>query len=84
MTDEQVNLFLADGKAGGLTTANITNWIGSIVSARGSDRVERLTREEISTGVVSDRPYSLSVCRARTSISPAWLPPPLRGPLRTS
>lgn len=63
MTDKQVELFLAGSTAGGLTTANIKSWTGSIVSARGSDRAERHTRDEIAnTGVASNRPCSLIMC----------------------
>lgn len=52
MTGKQVKLFLADGTPGGLTTAEITNWTGSIVSARRSDLAELLAREEAErTGV---------------------------------
>lgn len=46
MNGKQVKLFLADGTPGGLTTAEITNWTGSIVSARRSDLAELLRREE--------------------------------------
>ena len=52
MSGKQVKLFLADGTPGGLTTAEITNWTGSIVSARRSDLAELLSREEAErTGV---------------------------------
>ncbi|MEX0159798.1 MULTISPECIES: GIY-YIG nuclease family protein [unclassified Microbacterium] len=52
MTGKQVKLFLADGTPGGLTTAEITNWTGSIVSARRSDLAELVAREEAErTGV---------------------------------
>lgn len=39
MTGKQVKVFLADGTPRGLTTAEITNWRGSIVSARRSERL---------------------------------------------
>lgn len=52
MIGKQVKLFLADGTPGGLMTAEITNWTGSIVSARRSDLAELLGREEAErTGV---------------------------------
>jgi hypothetical protein len=46
MTGKQVKLFLVDGTPGGLTTTEITNWTGSIVSARRPDLAELLAREE--------------------------------------
>ncbi|MBK7821081.1 MAG: GIY-YIG nuclease family protein [Tessaracoccus sp.] len=52
MNGKQVKLFLVDGSPGGLTTAEITNWTGSVVSARRSDLAELLRREEAErTGV---------------------------------
>ena len=52
MNGKQVKLFLVDGSPGGLTTAEITNWTGSVVSARRSDLAELLRREEVErTGV---------------------------------
>ena len=52
MSGKQVKLFLVDGNPGGLTTAEITNWTGSVVSARRSDLAELLRREEAErTGV---------------------------------
>jgi hypothetical protein len=52
MNGKQVKLFLADGTPGGLTTAEITNWTGSVVAARRSDLAELLAREEAErTGV---------------------------------
>ncbi|HMR50824.1 MAG TPA: hypothetical protein PKE40_16385 [Arachnia sp.] len=46
MNGKQVKLFLVDGAPGGLTTAEITNWTGSVLSARRSDLAELLRREE--------------------------------------
>ncbi|RLP68025.1 GIY-YIG nuclease family protein [Mycetocola reblochoni] len=46
MNGKQVKLFLVDGTPGGLTTAEITNWTGSVLSARRSDLAELLRREE--------------------------------------
>lgn len=46
MNGKQVKLFLVDGTPGGLTTAEITNWTGSVISARRSDLAELLRREE--------------------------------------
>lgn len=52
MNGKQVKLFLVDGTPGGLTTAEITNWTGHVVSARRSDLADLLKREEAErTGV---------------------------------
>ena len=52
MSGKQIKLFLVDGTPGGLTTAEITNWTGSVVSARRSELAELLRREEAGrTGV---------------------------------
>jgi hypothetical protein len=49
---KQIKLFLVDGTPGGLTTAEITNWTGRVLSARRSDLAELLKREEMQrTGV---------------------------------
>jgi hypothetical protein len=48
----ECSLFLVDGTAGGLTTAEITNWTGHVLSARRSDLADLLRREEAQrTGV---------------------------------
>ncbi|KHL15699.1 uncharacterized protein DUF4357 [Mumia flava] len=46
MAGKQVRLFLADGTAGGLTTAEIINWTGKIVQAPRSDLGVVLRRDE--------------------------------------
>lgn len=46
MAGKQVKLFLVDGTPGGLTTAEITNWTGHVLTARRSDLGELLRREE--------------------------------------
>jgi hypothetical protein len=46
MSGKQIKLFLADGTPGGLTTAEITNWTGHVLSARRSDLADLLKREE--------------------------------------
>lgn len=46
MSGKQIKLFLIDGTPGGLTTAEITNWTGHVLSARRSDLADLLTREE--------------------------------------
>jgi hypothetical protein len=46
MTGKQIKLFLADGTPGGLTTAEITNWTGHVLSARRSDLADLLKRDE--------------------------------------
>ena len=52
MSGKQVKLFLVDGTPGGLTTAEITNWTGHVLSARRSDLADLLKREEVQrTGV---------------------------------
>ncbi|MCV7198652.1 GIY-YIG nuclease family protein [Mycobacterium angelicum] len=52
MTGKQVKLFLVDGAAGGLTTAEISNWTGKIVSAPRSKLAELVARPEAAkTGV---------------------------------
>lgn len=52
MNGKQVKLFLVDGTPGGLTTAEITNWTGHVLSARRSDLADLLRREEAQrTGV---------------------------------
>lgn len=52
MSGKQIKLFLVDGTPGGLTTAEITNWTGHVLSARRSDLAGMLGREEAQrTGV---------------------------------
>lgn len=52
MTGKQVRLFLVDGTPGGLTTAEITNWTGHVISGRRSDLADLLRRPEAArTGV---------------------------------
>lgn len=52
MSGKQIKLFLADGTPGGLTTAEITNWTGHVLSARRSDLADLLKRDEAQrTGV---------------------------------
>jgi hypothetical protein len=46
MSGKQIKLFLIDGTPGGLTTAEITNWTGHVLSARRSDLADLLAREE--------------------------------------
>ena len=46
MSGKQIKLFLADGTPGGLTTAEITNWTGHVLSATRSDLAELLKRDE--------------------------------------
>jgi hypothetical protein len=49
---KQIKLFLVDGTAGGLTTAEITNWTGHVLTARRSDLADLLRRDEAKrTGV---------------------------------
>src|SRR5665811_1340064 len=52
MSGKQVRLFLVDGTPGGLTTAEITNWTGHVLSAARSDLGDLLQRPEAArTGV---------------------------------
>lgn len=52
MSGKQIKLFLIDGTPGGLTTAEITNWTGHVLSASRSDLADLLLREEAQhTGV---------------------------------
>lgn len=52
MSGKQIKLFLVDGTPGGLTTAEITNWTGHVLSAQRSDLADLLRREEAQrTGV---------------------------------
>lgn len=52
MSGKQVKLFLADGTPGGLTTAEITNWTGHVLTGRRSDLARLLARDELArTGV---------------------------------
>ena len=46
MNGKQIKLFLVDGSPGGLTTAEITNWTGHVLSAARSDLAELLRRDE--------------------------------------
>ena len=46
MTGKQIKLFLVDGTPGGLTTAEITNWTGHLISAQRSDLADMLKRDE--------------------------------------
>lgn len=46
MSGKQVKVYLADGTAGGLITAEITNWTGHVMSAPRSELGRLLTREE--------------------------------------
>lgn len=46
MGGKQVKLFLVDGTPGGLTTAEITNWTGHILSGARSDLGDLLKRRE--------------------------------------
>lgn len=52
MSGKQIKLFLVDGTPGGLTTAEITNWTGHVLSARRSELADLLRRDECQhTGV---------------------------------
>jgi len=51
MSGKQIKLFLVDGTPGGLTTAEITNWTGHVLSASRSDLADLVKRDEAqSTG----------------------------------
>lgn len=52
MSGKQVKIFLVDGTPGGLTTAEITNWTGHVMTARRSDLGDLIRRDEAGrTGV---------------------------------
>lgn len=52
MSGKQIKLFLVDGTPGGLTTAEIPNWTGHVVTASRSDLGKLLCRDEAErTGV---------------------------------
>lgn len=52
MSGKQIRLFLVDGTPGGLTTAEIPNWTGHVVTASRSDLGKLLSRDEAErTGV---------------------------------
>jgi len=52
VSGKQIKLFLVDGTPGGLTTAEIPNWTGHVLSARRSDLADLLKRDEAQrTGV---------------------------------
>lgn len=52
MSGKQVKLFLVDGTPGGLSTAEITNWTGHVLTAPRSDLADLLSRPEAArTGV---------------------------------
>lgn len=46
MSGKQIKLFLVNGTPGGLTTAEITNWTGHVLSASRSDLVDLVKRDE--------------------------------------
>lgn len=46
MSGRQIKLFLVDGTPGGLTTAEITNWTGHVISAPRNKTGELLARDE--------------------------------------
>lgn len=52
MSGKQIRLFLADGTAGGLITAEIMNWTGHVVAAPRSQLSDLVARSELArTGV---------------------------------
>lgn len=52
MSGKQLRLFLVDGTPGGLTTAEIMNWVGHVLTGPRSQLAELLRRAEVSrTGV---------------------------------
>lgn len=56
MSGKQLKLFLVDGTPGGLTTAEITNWTGHVLTASRSDAAELMRREEASRRRRDPRP----------------------------
>ena len=47
MAGKHIEVFLVDGKPGGLTTAEIVNWTGHVLSAQRSDMSKLLARKEV-------------------------------------
>lgn len=68
MAGKHLDLFLVDGSPGGLTTAEITNWTGHVVTAPRSQLAELLVREELRrTGaylLLGDDPDAVGGVRA--------------------
>jgi len=48
VSGKHIELFLVDGTPGGLTTAEIMNWTGHVLSARRSDMSALMRRKEVS------------------------------------
>ena len=48
MSGKHIELFLVDGKPGGLTTAEIMNWTGRVLSARRSGMSALIRRKELT------------------------------------
>lgn len=48
MTGKHIELFLVDGTPGGLTTAEILNWTGQVVSAPRSEMSALVRRAELA------------------------------------
>jgi len=48
MSGKHIELFLVDGTPGGLTTAEIMNWTGRVLSARRSDIGTLTSRRELA------------------------------------
>lgn len=48
MSGKHIELFLVDGTPGGLTTAEIMNWTGHVLSARRSDMSALMRRKEVT------------------------------------
>ncbi len=67
MAGKHVELFLVDGVAGGITTAEIVNWTGHILSAPRSELAAVLQREEVSRNgaylLLGDDPESIGGVR---------------------
>ncbi len=67
MAGKQVKLFLVDGTPGGITTAEITNWTGHVVSGPRSKLADLMTREETKrTGaylLLGDHPTAVGETR---------------------
>jgi hypothetical protein len=48
VSGKHIELFLIDGTPGGLTTAEIMNWTGHVLSARRSDMSALMRRKEVT------------------------------------
>jgi hypothetical protein len=68
MNGKRVKLCLVDVTPRGLTTTEITNWTGHVMSARRSDLAELLKRQEVRCATCAASTRSLG------ATTPGWAP----------